>query len=285
MCHCVAGGAGRLDLTWTIADTFPSHRSFASLLPCILLSYLSSIHRLIRTTLPRLSCSAPDLVESKDKDAGKADTSNVKIDEDDVQLVIAQTGKSEEEAREALKAEGGDLINASELFLSNASLCTVIDDSHALGVIDLIYPCPTYAARRGRSQSSSSTQREPLYISQSPFALPIDASIVQAEYSWHVSYVEPVSDEVSLCMVVTVEVYRTTRMPSIQLTQITLAVADYGTVSSALRQASRLGRRRTISRNWPLASSNCFSRYFASSSDSTTQRYFNRANTHLLGQV
>ncbi|ORY34575.1 NAC domain-domain-containing protein [Naematelia encephala] len=41
--------------------------------------------------------------------AGGAD---VKIDDDDVKLIVAQTGCTEEKAREALKAENGDLINA-----------------------------------------------------------------------------------------------------------------------------------------------------------------------------
>lgn len=38
----------------------------------------------------------------------------MKVEEDDVKLVVAQTGCSEEKARDALKAENGDLINASE---------------------------------------------------------------------------------------------------------------------------------------------------------------------------
>lgn len=40
--------------------------------------------------------------------------SDVKVDDDDVKLVVAQTGCTEEKAREALKAENGDLINASK---------------------------------------------------------------------------------------------------------------------------------------------------------------------------
>lgn len=36
------------------------------------------------------------------------------MDEDDVKLVVAQTGCSEDKARAALQAENGDLINASE---------------------------------------------------------------------------------------------------------------------------------------------------------------------------
>ncbi|WVW87099.1 hypothetical protein I302_109156 [Kwoniella bestiolae CBS 10118] len=39
---------------------------------------------------------------------------DVKISEEDVNLVVAQTGCTEEKAKEALKAEKGDLINASE---------------------------------------------------------------------------------------------------------------------------------------------------------------------------
>ncbi|EIW71348.1 hypothetical protein TREMEDRAFT_28397 [Tremella mesenterica DSM 1558] len=59
---------------------------------------------------------APDLVAADGKAANgkEADTSDVKVDEDDVSLVVAQTGCTPEKAREALKAEGGDLINASE---------------------------------------------------------------------------------------------------------------------------------------------------------------------------
>jgi len=65
---------------------------------------------------------APEL-EGEDKaEAGDADAkptpsaggADVKVEEDDVKLVVAQTGCSEEKAREALKAENGDLINASE---------------------------------------------------------------------------------------------------------------------------------------------------------------------------
>ncbi|KAK1923386.1 NAC domain-containing protein [Papiliotrema laurentii] len=41
--------------------------------------------------------------------AGGAD---IKVEEDDVKLVVAQTGCTGEKAREALKAENGDLINA-----------------------------------------------------------------------------------------------------------------------------------------------------------------------------
>ena len=44
--------------------------------------------------------------------AGDAN-SDVKVDEDDVKLVVAQTGCTEDKAREALRAENGDLINAS----------------------------------------------------------------------------------------------------------------------------------------------------------------------------
>jgi nascent polypeptide-associated complex subunit alpha len=36
------------------------------------------------------------------------------VSDDDVKLVVAQTGCTEEKAREALQAENGDLINASE---------------------------------------------------------------------------------------------------------------------------------------------------------------------------
>ena len=72
--------------------------------------------------LPSPHRRAPEL-EGGDKDgetdvnakttpsAGGAD---IKVEEDDVKLVVAQTGCTEEKAREALKAENGDLINASE---------------------------------------------------------------------------------------------------------------------------------------------------------------------------
>lgn len=58
---------------------------------------------------------APELV-SEDKPAEKpaATGGDVTVSEDDVKLVMAQTDCSEEKAREALKAENGDLINASE---------------------------------------------------------------------------------------------------------------------------------------------------------------------------
>jgi hypothetical protein len=53
---------------------------------------------------------------SEDKPAEKpaATGGDVTVSEDDVKLVMAQTDCSEEKAREALKAENGDLINASE---------------------------------------------------------------------------------------------------------------------------------------------------------------------------
>ncbi|WWD20435.1 nascent polypeptide-associated complex subunit alpha [Kwoniella shandongensis] len=58
---------------------------------------------------------APALEESADgaeKPATAESGSDVKISEEDVNLVVAQTGVSEDKAREALKAENGDLINA-----------------------------------------------------------------------------------------------------------------------------------------------------------------------------
>lgn len=56
-----------------------------------------------------LMSRAPTLVSS-DKAGGKDEG----FGEDEVNLVVAQTGKSEAEARAALKAENGDLVNASE---------------------------------------------------------------------------------------------------------------------------------------------------------------------------
>lgn len=47
-------------------------------------------------------------------DKPKASGDGAKVEEDDVKLVVAQTGCTEEKAREALKEENGDLINASE---------------------------------------------------------------------------------------------------------------------------------------------------------------------------
>jgi NACalpha-BTF3-like transcription factor len=55
-------------------------------------------------TSPSTSTSKPPAASGDD----------VKIDEEDVKLVVAQTGCTEEKAKEALKAENGDLINASE---------------------------------------------------------------------------------------------------------------------------------------------------------------------------
>ncbi|WVR07911.1 hypothetical protein IAU60_004954 [Kwoniella sp. DSM 27419] len=57
---------------------------------------------------------APAL-EDSDKPAENAastDSADVTVSDDDVKLVVAQTGCSEEKAKEALKAEKGDLINA-----------------------------------------------------------------------------------------------------------------------------------------------------------------------------
>ncbi|OCF34406.1 nascent polypeptide-associated complex subunit alpha [Kwoniella heveanensis BCC8398] len=59
---------------------------------------------------------APALEESGDKPAetpAAAGGEDVKISDEDVNLVVAQTGCTEEKAREALKAEKGDLINAN----------------------------------------------------------------------------------------------------------------------------------------------------------------------------
>lgn len=45
-----------------------------------------------------------------------------KVEEEDVKLVVAQTGCTPEKAREALEAEKGDLINASESTFSYGNL-------------------------------------------------------------------------------------------------------------------------------------------------------------------
>lgn len=58
-----------------------------------------------------LTISAPELEGSDEKPKASGDG---KVEEDDVKLVVAQTGCTEEKAREALKEENGDLINASE---------------------------------------------------------------------------------------------------------------------------------------------------------------------------
>jgi NACalpha-BTF3-like transcription factor len=44
----------------------------------------------------------------------KAAATGGAVEDEDVKLVVAQTGCTEEAAKEALKAENGDLINASE---------------------------------------------------------------------------------------------------------------------------------------------------------------------------
>ncbi|KAK4689875.1 nascent polypeptide-associated complex subunit alpha, partial [Tremellales sp. Uapishka_1] len=56
----------------------------------------------------------PELESTDEKPAAKATGSDAKVDDEDVKLVVAQTGCTEEKAREALKEEKGDLINASE---------------------------------------------------------------------------------------------------------------------------------------------------------------------------
>lgn len=60
---------------------------------------------------PLLTPSVPDLVNS---DKEKSGSGAEGVTDEDVQLLIAQTGCTEEKAREALKEENGDLINASE---------------------------------------------------------------------------------------------------------------------------------------------------------------------------
>ncbi len=61
--------------------------------------------------------SAPELEDSSAETKPAAPSGDkggdVKIDDDDVKLIVAQTGCTEEKAREALKEEKGDLINAS----------------------------------------------------------------------------------------------------------------------------------------------------------------------------
>ena len=56
--------------------------------------------------------SAPELEGSEEKPKASSGGDG-KVEEDDVKLVVAQTGCTEEKAREALKEEKGDLINAS----------------------------------------------------------------------------------------------------------------------------------------------------------------------------
>lgn len=65
---------------------------------------------------------APEL-EAGDEEKPKAAATSGgdgKVEEDDVKLVVAQTGCTEEKAREALKEEKGDLINASEYLIVQA---------------------------------------------------------------------------------------------------------------------------------------------------------------------
>lgn len=77
--------------------------------------------------LPLLSCSgtvAPSTSpynininsQNREEKESKPAASGEKVDvsEEDVNLIVAQTGCTEEKAREALAAENGDLINASE---------------------------------------------------------------------------------------------------------------------------------------------------------------------------
>lgn len=59
-------------------------------------------------------CRAPELEGDDDKPKAAATGESAGVSEDDVKLVVAQTGCTEEKAREALKEENGDLINASE---------------------------------------------------------------------------------------------------------------------------------------------------------------------------
>lgn len=82
-----------------ICDATPSHPHYLPFL------------RLRTPTVPIYS--APDL-EAGDKVEKKVGTGGSdEIKEEDVGLVVAQTGCTPEKAREALEAEKGDLINAS----------------------------------------------------------------------------------------------------------------------------------------------------------------------------
>lgn len=64
---------------------------------------------LLLASLPSHSAPEGEAVEKKVGTGGSG-----KVEEEDVKLVVAQTGCTPEKAREALEAENGDLINASE---------------------------------------------------------------------------------------------------------------------------------------------------------------------------
>lgn len=57
--------------------------------------------------------------------AAAAPAGDGSVSEDDIKLVMAQTDCSREKAEEALKAEKGDLINASESSATERSHCSV----------------------------------------------------------------------------------------------------------------------------------------------------------------
>lgn len=87
---------------------FPHSRLFWSI-------FDPPLARNLSTTLksPDQWNSAPDLVKSEANGESKPKVAAGEVDEDEVKLVVAQTGCTEDEARTALKEESGDLINAS----------------------------------------------------------------------------------------------------------------------------------------------------------------------------
>jgi hypothetical protein len=112
----------------TISDNLQSHyRTYdhlpptchrcppISIQPLVTLTPSSPLYH--RSSFQPFTNSAPESGDAKDGDAtpkAKAPAGDFKIDEEDVKLVVAQTGCTEEKAREALEAQKGDLINASE---------------------------------------------------------------------------------------------------------------------------------------------------------------------------
>lgn len=64
---------------------------------------------------PQLRLLTPLSSKSAGKSADKTESGDVAIDNEDVKLVVAQTGCDEEAAKKALVEAKGDLINASEL--------------------------------------------------------------------------------------------------------------------------------------------------------------------------
>ncbi|KAL7419311.1 hypothetical protein Q5752_006149 [Cryptotrichosporon argae] len=101
---------------------------------------------------------APDLEKAEDAPAGEGAKSAAAggSGDEDVKLVVAQTGCTEDAAREALKAENGDLINATVLLaIPSAYALGAVYPPQAVLILHPRYspPPPEAASPRGKAMT------------------------------------------------------------------------------------------------------------------------------------